>query len=320
MSRSLSIKRKMGVEVPIFKALACVAITVVNTLGVFLPILFTDLIAKNNPLKKYNCLLAGILFTSAICQMLPEAERILYGSLFDAVNGFPLAHVLVGLGFCISIAAQFTLEGAKKQRHTRQAIENMLKLTKRDFEIEEEVNIMDSNPLVDVDKSDQPNIMFMVFIFTVENILTGISLGSQTVPSIIFMLTLSVCATDWIEAVLFCMSLAVAYGKRTDFKQFSIYYATIYAVLATASTSSWVLIISLIPENNVTPILAGLTMSILAGSFMYMACKDILAKEIDETEMNGKYPITREMIGKITQFFFGFIIVNFITLIQNITS
>lgn len=322
----------MGSEVILFKVLACVIIVVVNCLGVFLPLLYTKQVTSNAGIKKYNCLLAGVLFTSAVCQMLPEASKAAEETFGEYT--FAVVHFVFGIGFCVTVGVQFMLEGAKRRRHTKQAFENMMRSTKNEFgrynsfseaeeEIGEEIKLSEpyeEETMEDLSSYDQPNVIVLVAIFSIENILTGVTLGSQNTPSMILVLAVSISATDWIEAVLFCMSLAVAYGTRSDFRKFAFKYAAIYSVIAAVTTVSWVVIISLIPQNESVTLASAFTMAFLGGSVLYIACKDILAKEIDDTEIEGAYPNLSKVFGKTGQFVAGFFIVNMVLVGEAVAS
>lgn len=307
----------MGPQTVIFKVIGCTIIIIVNCLGVFLPIFYTDWFFVKNGIKKYNCLLAGILFSSAISQMLAESEKSVYIDNDGPDFGFPLVHFCLGIGFCVSMAMQFLIDGIKRHKHNNQALKNIFNWNRMVISVDSP-DLEEINGFVDVDDTDQPNLFTLFAIFTFENMLTGIALGVQTAPGVIMVLSLSTAATDWIESVLFCMALSISFGKKPSFKKMAVKYALAYTLMSAITTIFWVALMSNIEVTTALNNVSGLVMAFLSGTFIYISCKDILAKEIDETEINGRYPNLKDMINKVIQFTFGFVFVNGIVLVQSL--
>lgn len=308
---------KISADIIAFKIVACFVISLVNILGVFLPIFYTDWFFRHNGIKKYNCLLAGILFSSAISQMLAESEKTRYLDQDGPDSGFPVVHLFFGIGFGLTMACQFVIEGVKRQNHNKRALELLLERTNSILSDTNPIDVETNEDIGPFIQKNQPSLFAMFFIFAFENMLTGIAIGIQRNSGGVIVLVVSSAATDWIESVLFCMGIAYAYGTQPNYKSVAFKYATAYSIMASGTTIFWVVLMSSIGETESINDISGIIMSLLAGSFIYMSVKDLLAKSIDEVEITGNYPPIKDVVSYVGQFFLGFAFVNLVVFIEN---
>lgn len=308
----------MEEDIAIWKVIACAIQISVNVLGSFLPIFYTDWFYVKNGITKFNCALAGILISTSISQMLADAEQT------KAIeSNLPVYHILFIVGFTATMALQWFVEGIKRQIKQKEALAIMMKEVDNieipHFDSEGEIQF-ESHYRTDKEKQEeqmgQSNMLTLFIVFGIEGVLTGMAIGIQRTSAAVITLTASAAATDWIESVLFSMSIAVALGKETTYRKKSVKYAALYCVTAIIAVVVPIIIFSSIPTTEHTVIYSDIITCILSGSFVYIACIDILSKEIHESKLVGGYPGLKELTFKLLQFFIGSLFVNVIVFLQ----
>jgi vacuolar-type H+-ATPase subunit I/STV1 len=308
----------MDSDVVIWKILACTVIILINSLGSFLPVYYTEWFYLKNGINRFNCFFGGILFSSAISQMLAESENDPEIGKIGPTDSYPFAHFLALIGFFFTMAMQWLIEGIKRQKHNREA---MVGLIQND-------TVQYSDQEIDLDggyrntkEKKQPGMLALFIIFGFESILTGTAIGIQRKSSVVIILALSTAATDWIQSVLFSMAIITEYGASGDKpkdKSKILYYSVLYCVVNAALTVSWIIAFSVAPWTEGIKDYSSVIMALLSGCFAYIACVDIIASEIHDSKIFGGYPSFRELMFKLGQFFVGMMIVNMIVFLESL--
>lgn len=310
----------MEQDIVIWKVIACAVQVAVNVLGSFLPIFYTDWFYVKNGITKFNCALAGVLMATAVTQMLSDAEQTQV-----IKSNVPVYHILFIAGFACTMALQWLVEGVKRQIHQKEALDIMMKEmdnveipTKFNSEGEIEIDY-DSQYHTEVEKQQhmgQPNALTLFIVFGVEGLLTGMAIGIQRTSAAVITLAASAAATDWIESVLFSMSIAMTLRRDVAYRKKSFKQAAFYCVTSILMVVVPIIVFSCIPITRGTVISSDVITCILSGSFVYIACIDILSKEIHESKLVGGYPGLKELTFKLLQFFFGSLFVTVIVFLQ----
>jgi hypothetical protein len=301
-------------DIIVWKIIAGAVIVVVNSLGVFLPLFYSEWFLLQKGLSRFNSLFAGILFSTSMIQMLSDSERTPSVDSDGPDHGFPIVHFFLGVGFLLTMAMQWTIEGVKRFHHNRKALETMSKV--------DILPNLDHSELIYEQgyrspKSHQPNLWTLLSVFLVEGVLTGSAVGIQTRSASVIILTLSAASTDWIEAVIFSMSIAVAFLEVEKDRRSAIKYAVLYLVTNIFATVFWIILFSSISLTDNIEVYASIVTSLLSGSFLYITCIDLLAKEIHECEINGSYPNFRQLLIKMSMFSVGFLFVTAIVYLED---
>lgn len=314
----------MDSDVVIWKLLACTITIMINCLGVFLPIYYTEWFYLKNGINKFNCFFGGILFSSAISQMLTESESDPDINTLAPSNDYPLAHFLTTAGFFLTMLMQWLIEGIKRQKHQQDAMSKMDSVgdildNSQEMEMETESGYAQSRKK-DQSKS-QPNILTLFIVFGFESALMGTAIGIQRKSSIVIILTLSSASTDWIQAVLFSLAIITAFSTtelRNKNKRKILFYSVFYCVVNGFLMVLWIIAFSLAPWTEGLKKYSSVILALLSGCFAYIACIDVISHEIHDSKITGGYPSLRELIFKLSQFFFGMLIVNMIVLLESL--
>lgn len=308
----------MEQDIAIWKVIACAVQIAVNVLGSFLPIFYTDWFYVKNGITKFNCALAGVLMTTAVTQMLSDAEET-----HVIRSSVPVYHILFIVGFACTMALQWLVEGVKRQIHQKEALDIMMKEmdniempTKFNSEGEIEIDYESHYQTEKQQQLGQSNMLTLFIVFGIEGLLTGMAIGIQRTSAAVITLSASAAATDWIESVLFSMSIAMTLCRDISYRKKAFKYAALYCVTAILTAIVPIIVFSCIPIRGNVMISSDVITCILAGSFVYIACIDILSKEIHESKLVGGYPGLKELSFKLLQFFFGSLFVNVIVFLQ----
>lgn len=315
-------KKMVDVDIIVWKIIGCAAIVTVNILGVFLPIFYAEWFFVKNGISNFNCFIAGILFATASTQMLSESEVPPSIDNDGPQVGFPIVHFVFSVGFFLTLVSQWLIEGIKRHRHNSKALQIMRGIT--DISIlpdkkigeDDEITVESYSQSEEEQDAGQPSLLTIIAVFTFGSILTGCAIGVEDSSGSVIVLSLSASATDWIESVLFAMSICNSQKNAKDYKMRAVKYAIIYTIVSVMAVVIPVIIFTSVVKVNVMREISSGIMALLAGSFTYITCVDILAKEIHGIKITGGYPGLRELVIKLSQFAIGLAVVNAIVFFQ----
>lgn len=298
-----------------WKLILSIGLVVVNVAASFLPIFHMPKFFQNTGISKSRMVLAGLLFSTSIMQLLSESETQPSIDSDGPDIGFPITHFLFGLGFIVFMFSHWTIEGIKHQ--IQEAKENIVitrdgvgidtvitnlyepsHLKNRDDSDSDDDSALDPDKDLKVSKEELSSYQFegsnwvrfalslgykkyisLIFVLMQDNVFSFFAISVETKASSLILLGISVICTDWIESTLY--SMAVVTEPSNSGKKSHVYY--LVGLYLTVKFSLLAILLPIGPMLGKMPKvfeIASAIKAFISGGFLYSAAVDIVAREI----------------------------------------
>lgn len=285
----------------VWKIAGIVIIFVVNVFGCIAPVIFYRWFARPGNMGMALCFSSGVLLATSFLSLIPESLR----------GQSPLYILLAcSTGFIATLFIQWNIEAFKRAKESINA--DYYDIDIIDIASEDEWRENQGSPTGD---EEAPHNSFNPFVFfglvLLEAIFSSMAIGSRDSVMSTIILLMSVAISDWLEASILTLGL-IAHKSMNKSKKKILLLGMIFTAANTLVTIASIVTFGFI-SGAIDSFFSDLMTSFVAGSFIYMSCVDILAREIIKFKQVGTFKEIQKQIGL---FILGFLLISVIVLFE----
>ena len=303
-------------EIWAIKCLMIVSIIIVDIIWSIIPIYFTAYFTRSNNVSKINCVMAGILLSTSLMQLLADASNTL---IIPSMPKFSLIHLISLLGFICTLFLEWGILIIKSRR------EYLIANPKLDWLSDSalpHLDILESSYMeMDEEDEEKPEIIeqskykkvwdinnvLMIIIF-MESITTGLTFAFQKDFGDVVTFFITIISTDWIESIIITTSI-INTSRTKNFKRIII-AGLLHSIVIPIGFGLGMIFDTLVQEKIII-ILSTTSMAFTSGSFIAISTISILADEIRNTippdDLPNPFAKTKQILTKMAFTTLGFL-------------